>query len=127
VITAKEAKHQYLLREWAEKITERYQSDMSVKDWCAANGINVRMYYYWLRQVREYAAQFLPPAVQHELVTVGQKSEDTPPTEWTLAKVTEPDKPSCVNIKVGSCVLTATEETNLELLLKVCKALETLC
>lgn len=39
--------------QWAALIKEREQSGLSVKQWCAENGINKKTYYYRLNRVRE--------------------------------------------------------------------------
>lgn len=52
--TAIEAvKQEVQLQEWAAQIQARQESGMTVKQWCAENGINDKTYYYRLRRVRE--------------------------------------------------------------------------
>ena len=43
--TAKEVQRELCRREWAERIAECESSNMSVREWCAANGVNVNTYY----------------------------------------------------------------------------------
>ena len=43
--TAKEVQIELCRREWAEWIAECESSNMSVREWCAANGVNVNTYY----------------------------------------------------------------------------------
>ena len=43
--TAKEVQRELCRREWAEWIAECESSNMSVREWCAANGVNVNTYY----------------------------------------------------------------------------------
>ena len=43
--TSKEVKRELCRREWEERIAECESSNMSVMEWCAANGVNVNTYY----------------------------------------------------------------------------------
>ena len=43
--TAKEVQRELCRREWAERIEECESSNMSVREWCAANGVNINTYY----------------------------------------------------------------------------------
>lgn len=45
MMAAKEEKRELCRREWAERIAECESSNMSVREWCAANGVNVNTYY----------------------------------------------------------------------------------
>ena len=45
MLAAKEEKRELCRREWAERIAECERSNMSVTEWCAANGMNVNTYY----------------------------------------------------------------------------------
>ncbi|MEE5994267.1 MAG: hypothetical protein V3G42_13685 [Oscillospiraceae bacterium] len=56
-------KHQMKLREWAEQIEARQASGMTVQNWCAENGMNVKTYYYHLRKVREQCMETVPEIV----------------------------------------------------------------
>lgn len=38
---------------WAAMIKQKNESGMTVKEWCAANGITQHAYYYRLRQLRK--------------------------------------------------------------------------
>lgn len=42
---------------WAAMVKQRNESGMSVKEWCAANGITQHTYYYRLRQLRKGALE----------------------------------------------------------------------
>ncbi len=41
------------LQEWMEQIKAQQESAMTVTAFCAANGINLKTYYYHPRKVRE--------------------------------------------------------------------------
>ena len=53
---AQRAAKQYRMEQWATMISDRVESGTSVTGWCQENGVSQRVYYYRLRQVREYAA-----------------------------------------------------------------------
>ena len=129
-MTAREAKRQYRLKEWADRISERSRSGLTIKAWCAENGVSARRYYYWLNMVREYAAQFLPAASSREALPVPVSARPAamtePPSGWARAEVAEPLAAPGVTIEVGGCRVTATLDTDTDLLLRVCRTLKNL-
>ena len=66
-------KQQMKLREWAEQIEARQASGMTVQNWCAENGMNVKTYYYHLRKVREQYMETVPEIVP---LTMPQQTGD---------------------------------------------------
>jgi hypothetical protein len=53
------AARQYRIEQWTVAIRDRAHSGQTVTAWCEENGVSQRVYYYRLRQVREYAARSL--------------------------------------------------------------------
>lgn len=51
------------LQEWTKQIKEQQESGMTVKAYCAQNGINLKTYYYHLRKVREQCLESEPAIV----------------------------------------------------------------
>ena len=51
------------LQEWTEQIKSQQESGMTVKAYCAQNGINLKTYYYHLRKVREQYLESEPAIV----------------------------------------------------------------
>ena len=51
------------LQEWTEQIKSQQESGMTVKAYCAQNGINLKTYYYHLRKVREQCLESEPAIV----------------------------------------------------------------
>ena len=45
------------LREWSAQLEAQQSSGMTVPEWCAANGIKTKSFYYHLRKVREQYIQ----------------------------------------------------------------------
>ena len=54
-MNANEAKHKVRVAEWRERVRECRSSGMSVKAWCAEQGIKTARYYRWEREVLEKA------------------------------------------------------------------------
>ena len=46
-------KHEVQIREWTAQVKAQQASGLRVKEFCSANGINPKTYYYRLRRVRE--------------------------------------------------------------------------
>ena len=61
----------YRLQSWVEIIRERQESGLTNKEFCARRGIPEKKYYYWLRKVREAAAE----AAEPQLVRLDESSE----------------------------------------------------
>lgn len=53
---------QYRMAQWSERIREQKLSGSTIKDWCAANGINRQQYFYWQRRLRTAACEQLAKA-----------------------------------------------------------------
>jgi len=52
---------EYRLQQWARIADECSKSGMTNKDFCASRGISEKNYYYWLRRLREAAADAMTP------------------------------------------------------------------
>ena len=61
--TIKAIKQEVRLREWAEQIEAQRASGLSVKEFCEANGLKIKTYYYHLRKVREECVASAPAIV----------------------------------------------------------------
>ena len=60
----RELKHAAQLREWSGRIAECRSSRKNVKEWCEAQGIITKTYYYWEKQfVTEASRQLAVPVV----------------------------------------------------------------
>ncbi len=61
-MNARELKHMARLTEWKEKVASCRSSGQPVRAWCRAQGIAVKTYYYWEKEIlseagRQMAAQ----------------------------------------------------------------------
>ena len=56
-ISVQELKHAARLQEWSARVAECRSSGISVKAWCAEQGIAVKTYYNWEKQIVKAATQ----------------------------------------------------------------------
>lgn len=54
------ATHNKKLELWIERIRACRSSGMTVSDWCGANNIGSKSYYYWMRKIKQEAFDSLP-------------------------------------------------------------------
>lgn len=60
-------KKEVKLKQWAEMVQRRNESGLTVSKWCDQNGMNVKTYYYRLKQVRQALCNEVE---QHDIVAV---------------------------------------------------------
>lgn len=111
---------EYRMAQWSQTIQARVQSGQSIKEFCASAGISRNAYFYWQRKLRE--------AVCIGHMAVQNRENGLVPNGWTQLAETDPATVAVgtLTVEVSGCHITATAETNLELLAKVCRALRTL-
>ena len=56
-ISVQELKHAARLQEWSARVAECRSSGIGVKAWCAEQGIAVKTYYNWEKQIVKAATQ----------------------------------------------------------------------
>ena len=66
-ISLVDAKHESLLQLWRDRVMECRNSGKSVAVWCGENGINIKTYYYWQKQVWNKETQSLIRSKQNKL------------------------------------------------------------
>ena len=111
---------EYRMAQWTQTIQARVQSGQSIKEFCASAGISRNAYFYWQRKLREAAC------TGH--MTVQNRENGLVPNGWTklVETVPAPVAVGTLTVEVSGCQITATAETDLELLAKVCRALRAL-
>jgi putative transposase len=116
----REVAAEYRMAQWTQTIQARVQSGQSIREFCASAGISRNAYFYWQRKLREAAC------IGH--MTVQNRENGLVPNGWTQLAETTPATVSVgkLTVEVGGCHITATAETDLELLAKVCRALRSL-
>ena len=57
-------REEYRMENWKQLIAERARSQMTIRAFCSEHGISTRSYYYWLRKIRQEAAEQVPTFVE---------------------------------------------------------------
>ena len=80
-ISVQELKHAARLQEWSARVAECRSSGIGVKAWCAEQGIALKTYYNWEKQIVKAATQqyALPAPAQPGLLM--QVKPDTMPSD----------------------------------------------
>jgi len=116
---------EYRLSHWAQVMQERIRSGLSIKAFCKQIGIGGNTYFYWQRKLREAAYEDLAARVEKE----GASSEKSLiPSGWAVCKSAEEEVTGkAVTIEIGEFRVIAEAESDPEILVKVCRALKSLC
>ena len=56
-------KKQVIEAEWADKISQCRESELTVSEWCRKNSTNPKTYYYHLRKIRKEICEQIPVPV----------------------------------------------------------------
>lgn len=111
---------QFRLSGWGEAVKERIASGQSIRAFCKENGIGTSTYYYRQRKVREASCV--------ELVKVQKTESDLVPSGWAQLAESDPDTSAenTLTIEIEGCRVTVNDQTDPELLLKVCRTLRSI-
>lgn len=107
---------EYRLLHWMKVIQERQNSGQNIKEFCESTGISRHAYYYWQRKLRQAACAELSKL---------EKPVNYVPEGWIQIAQGQKIK-STLDIEVGGCRVTVDENTDPELLKKVCRVLRVL-
>ena len=124
-MNTREIASEYRLSHWAGVLQERNASGLSIKEFCKASGFRENVYYYWQRKLREATCGAL---VSRRAYEGTDSDKNLVPSGWAVCEAAEPtvrDKP--VTIEIGGIRVLAETDTAPELLVKVCRALKSLC
>lgn len=120
----KKVTREHRLQHWIQIIKECHQSGKTVKGWCAQQGINVKSYYYWQKQIRESACNGLLVCQQtgKEAIAV------TKPvfTELNLPE-TRRNAGTAVTIRFHEAVIEIQNGTDASVIENALRALKSLC
>lgn len=114
----RKAATEYRLAQWAQTLEARQESGQSIEAFCEVSGISRNTYFYWQRKLREAACRDLANR---------SDAGNVVPRGW--ARLTTGEAKTAaegIAIEVGGCRILATEETDPELLAKVCRVLKAL-
>ena len=109
---------EFRLSQWAAIMQNRIDSGQKVKDFCRTAGISKDAYYYWQHKLRQKAAEELvKPEVSKGIV----------PSGWMQLAPSQPQQiKAALDIEISGCHITASVDTDPELLKKVCRVLMSL-
>lgn len=107
---------EYRLSQWMKVIQDRQNSGQNIKEFCQATGISRHAYYYWQRKLRKVACSQLAKP---------EESAGTIPGGWVQFATVSPMN-SSLKIEVGGCHISVNNETDPDLLKKVCRILRVL-
>ena len=119
-MTSKELAQKVRLEQWAQVMRTRSESGESVRAWCASNDINEKTFYYWQRKLRQAACDQITKQ-EGSLQKTGLI-----PAGWAQV-TTKISVEETLTIKIGSIMIQATQNTDMDLLAKVCQALVPPC
>ena len=118
-MNTKEIATEYRMVQWSGLLKERRESGESIKEFCQNKGVSENTYFYWQRKLREAAVkQILPEAAE-------KSSPMAVPSGWARLAEKEPVKTdgNVLTVEVSGCRIEVNAGTDLELLAKVCRAL----
>ena len=99
-----QVRNEYRKQQWMQIIQECQSSGLSNKEYCRQQGISEKSYYYWLRKLREAAAESMPQ----------------------IAEVEPPGMEDKVYIRFRGAELTLPAGTNVEAIAAVLRSLQQL-
>ena len=112
----REIASEYRLSYWAEILRQRTESGLSIKAYCEQMGMHQNRYHYWQRKLREAAVAEI----------ASQEPASLPaPVGWRQVEETESKKSKSgeVIVEIGCSRVVVSDDTDVELLTKVCKVL----
>ena len=108
---------EYRLSKWAQTIQARVDSGQNIKEFCQTAGITKNAYFYWQRKLRTAACTELADKDQKNIV----------PGRWMQLNTEQAQHTNeSLDIEIKGCHIVVTNETDTELLKKVCLTLRSL-
>ena len=119
-MTTKEMTYQYRLAQWSRLAKERAELGLSIRAYCAMKGYAENTYFYWQRRLRQAACDEITER------SIGTET-GLVPSGWTHLSVAESaPKEASVRVEINGCRIEVTDDTDPELLAKVCRTLKAL-
>ena len=104
-MSVQELKHAARLQEWSARVAECRSSGISVKVWCAEQGIALKTYYNWEKQIVKAATQQYALPVRAQAGLLMQVNPETMPSgeiETIESEVTIHHRESIITLHAGS-------------------------
>lgn len=110
---------EYRLAHWTQVMRDRTDRGLSIHAYCEEAGIHENTYFYWQRKLRE--------AAYTGMQETSAEVKSIVPNGWATIGVSERStKTKGLTVEAGGCHITVGENTDLELLMRVCQVLKTL-
>ena len=116
-MSVQELKHAARLQEWSARVAECRSSGISVKAWCAEQGIALKTYYNWEKQIVKAATQQYALPVPAQAGLLMQVNPETMPSGEIETIESE------VTIRHGESIITLHAGSNTETIADLVKAL----
>ena len=106
-----QVKRQAQLKEWATQISEQKQSGMAVRQWCEANGLGHKNFYYRRKRVQEELLEAMEEESGSQLPGLSTSSKkELPVQSETSVAVPIPinmlqNKGAALTVWIGSCAV----------------------
>ena len=110
-------KHEALLQEWTGRFAQCRSSGMTVKAWCEAQGVSIKKYYYWERQVIAKGIEQADMPITSQGGMLMRVNPAVLPEGDMNAKRTE------ISIRYGESVITMPADSGIEAVAELVKAL----
>lgn len=89
---------------WAAMIQQRNDSGLTIREWCAANGIQESVYYYRLNRLRKMALDVEEtPAPASQNISVSERFAQLPVSS-------APDSTAAIRIRRGDTVVEVSSD-----------------
>ena len=116
-MSVQELKHAARLQEWSARVAECRSSGIGVKAWCAEQGIALKTYYNWEKQIVKAATQQYALPVPAQAGLLMQVNPETMPSGEIETIESE------VTIRHGESIITLHAGSNTETIADLVKAL----
>ena len=123
---AKEIAAEYRMSHWTGIMRERVESGLSIRAYCAREGMPTNRYHYWQRRLRAAAAKELMPTNIEPVAPVPVGWRQVTSAEETTSRPNS-TKNTGVSVEIGKCRVNVDEAADMEMLRKVCNVLVSLC
>ena len=118
--------HEMRLKNWEHVVEEcnRRPEGVTVKQWLSDNGINVKVYYYWLRRVRQAAYDQLKLSQNSELSVVPNSKVSYAEITLSGNMGTRSLNTSVAVMSIGNVSIDISEHATEEFLVKLMRAMK---
>ena len=122
-MNTKKVATEYRIHQWAQLLRERIENGETIKEFCENRGCSKNTYFYWQRKLRETAAKKLISE------TTKMSSNAIVPSGWIHLAENEPKniENRSLIIEIGDYRIIVDNNTDPELLAKVCGVFKSIC